>query len=119
MVMFFAIIASMKKEVHIPIIEGTIEDFTVIDPATPDVPHHMEGSPIGDIEPVEGDPEKYEGKAFVAETVRRKDGRTITVGRIATISYNRTTGEGSLACTPAYIGPPSPPDSDTQSRKSA
>ena len=117
MVMFFAIIASMKEEVHIPIIKGTIEDFTVIDPAAPDAPHHMEGLPIGDIEPVEGDPKKCEGRAFVAETVRRKDGRTITVGRIATISYNRTTGEGSLACTPAYIGPPEP--NMPQSRKRA
>ena len=115
MVMFFAIIANMDKEVHMPIIGGTIEDFTVTD--TKGVPHHMKGLHIGDIKPVEGDSKKCEGRAFVAETVRRKDGRTITVGRIATISYDRTTGEGSLARTPAYIGLPEP--NMSQSRKRA
>ena len=117
MVMFFAIIGDMNNEIHMPIIEGTIENFTVIDPAAPDVQHYMEGSPIGGIEPVEGDPENYEGRAFVAETVIRDDGSTIMVGRIATISYNRTTCEGSVACTPAYAGPPK--SNTPQSRKRA
>lgn len=114
MVMFFAIIASMKEEVHMPIIGGMIENFTVINPAEPDVPHHMEGLLIGDIEPVEGDPESYESKVLVAETMRRKDGRTIMVGRIATISC-RDTGEGNEPCL--YIGPPEP--NMPQSRKRA
>lgn len=117
MVIFFAIIEDMNKEVHIPITEGTIKNFIVIDPAAPDVPHYMEGSPIGGIEPVEGDPENYEGRAFVAETVIRDDGRTIKVGRIATISYNHATRKGSVACTPAYVGPPKP--NMPQSRKRA
>ena len=108
MVMFFAIIGNMNNEIHMPITEGTIENFIVIDPDAPGVPHYMEGSPIGGIEPVEGDSENYEGRAFVAETVIRDDGSTIMVGRIAAISYNRTTCEGSVACTPTYIGPPKP-----------
>ena len=106
----------MNKEVHMPITGGTIENFTITDPDVPDVPHHMEGLPIGNIEPVEGDPESYKRKVLVAETMRRKDGSTIMVGRIATISC-RGTDKMSLACTPAYVGPPKP--NMPQSRKRA
>lgn len=117
MVMFFAIIKDMNKEVHMPIIKGTIEDFTVIDPAAPDAPHHMEGLPIGDIELAPDNSGDYQARAFVAETVRRSDDSTIMVGRIATISCRGGTDKMSLACTPAYVGPPKP--NMPQSRKRA
>lgn len=115
MVMFFAIIESMDNEIHMPIIGGTIEDFTVID--TKGVPHYMEGSPIGDIELAPDNSRDYQARAFVAETVRRSDDSTIMVGRIATISCRGGTDKMSLACTPAYVGPPKP--NMPQSRKRA
>lgn len=117
MVMFFAIIRDMNKEVHMPITGGTIENFTVTDPDVPDVPHHMEGLPIGNIELAPDNSGDYQARAFVAETVRRSDDSTIMVGRIATISCRGGTDKMSLACTPAYVGPPKP--NMPQSRKRA
>ena len=106
----------MNKEVHMPITEGTIKNFIVIDPAASDVPHYMEGLPIGNIELAPDNSGDYQARAFVAETVRRSDGSTVMVGRIATISCC-DTGKMSLACTPAYVGPPKP--NRPQSRKRA
>ena len=106
----------MNKEVYMPITGETIKNFTVTDPAVPGVLHYMEGLPIGGIELAPGNSGDYQARALVAETVRRSDGSTVMVGRIATISCC-DTGKMSLACTPAYVGPPKP--NRPQSRKRA
>ena len=107
----------MNKEVHMPITGGTIEDFIVIDPDAPGVPHYMEGLPIGDIELAPDNSGDCQVRAFVAETVRRSDGSTVMVGRIATISCCDTDDKMSLVRTPTYVGPPKP--NIPQSRKRA
>lgn len=106
----------MNKEVYMPITGETIKNFTVTDPAAPDVLHYMEGLPIGGIELAPGNSGDYQARALVAETVKRSDGSTVMVGRIATISCC-DTGKMSLVCTPAYVGPPKP--NMPQSRKRA
>lgn len=106
----------MNNEIHMPITEGTIESFIVIDQDAPGVPHYMEGSLIGDIELAPDNSGDCQARAFVAETVRRSDGSTVMVGRIATISCC-DTDKMSLVRTPTYVGPPKP--NIPQSRKRA